>query len=191
MTAAHRLVAGPGRRGPELVDEVLAHHRARLLDYADRGRADQRFVAGLAWGLYALERVDRALAGTTDRAALGFDDLPRMQPPLPPRPPREAPVRTIHRYALPIRDRVEVITRAGAQLLAIAPARDGSHRIDLWALVDTTAPGAARRIAILGTGQPAADDIRAAAHLGTVASHEGHGIWHVFDLGQEHPERVR
>lgn len=68
----------------ELVARVLAFHRARLTEIADGHREDARFTSGLAWGLYALERVDRALRGQTDAAQLGFERDPATLPNLPP-----------------------------------------------------------------------------------------------------------
>lgn len=66
-----------------LLERVLAFHRARLRDIADGNREDQRFCSGVAWGLYALERVDRALRGQTDAVLLGFEPQPPNVPPLP------------------------------------------------------------------------------------------------------------
>lgn len=73
--------------GPADVDAVsrrltVAVHRLR--EQADAQREDPWHTSGIAWGLHALERVDRALRGATDPAWLGLPAGPPTPPPTPP-----------------------------------------------------------------------------------------------------------
>jgi hypothetical protein len=73
---------------PDRLATDLHHQRVRLVQLADAERACPWFTAGIAWGLYALERVARALRGITDPGQLGLTT-----PPAAPLPPRRAPRR--------------------------------------------------------------------------------------------------
>lgn len=172
----------PPERG--VVDEVLDAHVRRLRRYAEESAGDARFVSGVAWGLWALERAARAVRGITDPTALGLTDEPRYRHQLPHPPPEVPAVRTIHRYQLPVAEHPELDLPVGSTVLHIAPSRSPLDRIDLWAIVDAdpAAPVDRYRFAVVGTGHPLPKGVDQRDHLGTVSSHSGRGVWHVFLL---------
>lgn len=88
----------------------------------------------------------------------------------------------IYRYTLPVEDFTVLHLPAGAEVLSVAPARDGSVSIDMWAWVDRDAPEEPRGFHVLGTGNPAPDRQTLGRFVGTVALLEGTFIGHVFEV---------
>jgi len=60
----------------DFVGEVAEFHKARLEKIAAEWRDDPRAVTGLTQGIYALERVLRALNEETDPILLGLEQPP-------------------------------------------------------------------------------------------------------------------
>lgn len=86
---------------------------------------------------------------------------------------------TIWRFALPITDRPTVKMPVGAAVLSVGPPRGSADELDLWVTVD---PAETMRehcqFLVVGTGHPLPDD--AARFVGTVVTHGGTLVWHVF-----------
>lgn len=85
----------------------------------------------------------------------------------------------IYRYALQVDDFPEIIMPRGAQVLSVAPDRGGQVQIDLWALVDPTAPLEPRKFCVIGTGNLIRTDL--GRFIGTVSLLKGNFIGHVFE----------
>lgn len=68
------------------VGRALTVQIHRLREQADAQREDPRFASGVAWGLYALDRVARAGEGCTDPVVLGLAPRAPAPPPIPGRP---------------------------------------------------------------------------------------------------------
>lgn len=87
--------------------------------------------------------------------------------------------RTIWKYSLEIMDEQRVYPPRGARLLSVQP--QGDHPV-IWALVDSYEPrgGEWWDVFIVGTGNPADHLPADAAFLGTVQTHGGSLVWHVF-----------
>lgn len=85
---------------------------------------------------------------------------------------------TIWKYDLEIDDRQIVEMPEGAELLSVQMQRD---RLRLWALVDPIAHKVAHNIIVHGTGHPVGD---VGLFIGTVQTHGGQLVWHVFDGGE-------
>lgn len=99
---------------------------------------------------------------------------------------------TVWRFQLPLADRTKLKMPAGAILLSVGPFRQPSGNdgyfgqnqpIDLWAVVDPTAPTEERTFFVVGTGHPMPKD--AGTYVGTTHSHSGALIWHVFEAKAE------
>lgn len=95
-------------------------------------------------------------------------------------------MKTIHRYELKITDRPKVAMPLGAEVLS-APPDPRSHRpiesrIEIWARVDDTQPLETREFLIIGTGNYVPDDC--GPFIGTVITHGGTGVWHVFEVAE-------
>jgi hypothetical protein len=91
--------------------------------------------------------------------------------------------KVIFRYRLDIADNPKVDLPAGAEVLSVGPPRDGADLLDLWALVHGDSHirlTSAREFRIFGTGHPMPDD--PGRFVGTVPTHEGRFIWHVFEV---------
>ncbi len=56
----------------EALSRVVQLQQLRLAEQADAERECAWFTAGVAWGLYSLERIARALRDVTDPVALGL-----------------------------------------------------------------------------------------------------------------------
>lgn len=86
----------------------------------------------------------------------------------------------IYRFTLPVLDGQVLSIHAGAQILSVAPTRDGSSdRIDLWASTyPNDLPRSGRWIHIAGTGHP----LPTGRFIGTVVTPAGL-VWHVFEGG--------
>lgn len=88
-------------------------------------------------------------------------------------------MKTIYRYQLAITDRPVVDMPGGAVVLPVPPSVRNQDRIEVWALVDTERPPVARGFLVVGTGHPMPE-----VHgpfLGTVVTHGGAFVWHVFE----------
>jgi hypothetical protein len=89
----------------------------------------------------------------------------------------------IWRFALPLIDAPTLHLPAGARVLSVGPARGpemySNDGLDVWALVDPTATREPRSFRVVGTGNPMPTD--AGKFVGTVPSHGGSLIWHVFE----------
>ena len=96
-------------------------------------------------------------------------------------------MQTVWRFPLKFQDSQTISMPAGAKLLHVK-FRNG--QVEIWALVDTTAPYVKRLIAIRGTGQPFEYDKKPGTllypkHVGTVFTENDELVFHVFDLGTE------
>ena len=101
-------------------------------------------------------------------------------------------MRTIYKYELRITDQQEITIFRDAKLLHVASQAVEKHGPDgygqwtqlcLWASVDPYARQVRRRIAIVGTGNPAPEIGPAhAQYIGT--AHCPPFVWHVFDGGE-------
>lgn len=89
-------------------------------------------------------------------------------------------MKTIHRYELPIMDRVPLSMPAGALVLPSPPNPRTNTAIEIWAEVGTDQPPELREFRIIGTGNPVPDDC--AQFVGTVFTHGGQSAWHVFEV---------
>jgi hypothetical protein len=89
------------------------------------------------------------------------------------------PNNRIYRYPLPIQDRIRISLPNGAEILTVGPPRDGSATLDMWAMVNPDNDPETREFQIVGTGHPI--DENTGRYIGTVPSHGGVFIWHVFD----------
>lgn len=93
-------------------------------------------------------------------------------------------MKTIYRYQVPVADRLTVQMPAGATVLSVRPSRGRlDDQLDVWAVVDTSAPDEARELLVVGTGNPLPDDV--GAFVGTVLTHGGVFVWHVFEAAPE------
>lgn len=97
---------------------------------------------------------------------------------------------TIWRFPLPITDMPTLNLPAGSKVLSVGPPRGpelySNDGMDLWALVDPTAAPEPRSFRVVGTGNPMPPD--AGRFVGTVPSHGGALIWHVFEAASSSPE---
>lgn len=86
---------------------------------------------------------------------------------------------TIFRYRLPIEDAPTILMAEWAEVVSVGPPRDGSDELDLWAIVDPRNPSEPRGFRVVGTGGPIPPD--SDRFIGTVATHSGALVWHVFE----------
>jgi len=89
-------------------------------------------------------------------------------------------MQTIYKYSLDVDDLTVIAMPRGARILCLQ-TQNGEPQI--WALVNSTAPKVKRKIAVRGTGHPA-DEVSAAAYIGTFQMHGGALVFHVFDRGE-------
>lgn len=88
--------------------------------------------------------------------------------------------RTIWRFPLEITDRPTLEMPNGSNVLSVGPPRGRDDVLDLWAAVDSsTAAREERHFRIVGTGNPMPED--ALWFVGTVVTHGGALVWHVFE----------
>lgn len=91
--------------------------------------------------------------------------------------------RYVYRYELPLTWRPQILLPQGARVLSVGPPRDGRVTLDLWALIDpqndTMMGRQARQFRVVGTGHPLPED--AGLFVGSVTSHDGQLVWHVFE----------
>jgi hypothetical protein len=88
-------------------------------------------------------------------------------------------IQRIYRYRLPITDAPAIELPIGAQVLSVGPPRDGRDELDLWALVDPDQVAIRTEFRIVGAGNPVPYDC--GRFIGTVPTHGGQLIWHVFE----------
>lgn len=88
-------------------------------------------------------------------------------------------MRYVYRYELAITDRPRILLPEGAQVLSVGPPRGGRDGLDLWALVDPGNGMEPCEFRIIGTGHPVPDD--AGRFVGSVTTHDGQLVWHVFE----------
>ena len=88
--------------------------------------------------------------------------------------------KTVWKFPLTVTDVQEVLMPTGAQFLHVDVQVPNAYEREftLWALVDPQAPKVARRIVVVGTGNPAPDDADGAEFVGTVM--DDPFVWHVF-----------
>lgn len=82
--------------------------------------------------------------------------------------------RTIWKSTLKVADVQEIEVPAGAEFLCV---REQHEQICVWFRCDPDSPKESRKIAIVGTGNPAPADGR---YLGTASLHGGQLMFHVF-----------
>lgn len=87
---------------------------------------------------------------------------------------------TIYKYALPVEDSATISMPRGARILCVQTQYSEPQ---IWAVVDSTAPKVARKLAVRGTGHDAAG-LYSGAYVGTFQMHGGALVFHVFDLGE-------
>jgi len=91
---------------------------------------------------------------------------------------------TVWKYDLAVTDVQEVMMPSGAALLHVGIQHPNEGRlrwIQLWAWVDREEPTCSRRIAVVGTGNPA-PPMNEARYVGSVQ--DGPFVWHIFDGGE-------
>ncbi len=89
-------------------------------------------------------------------------------------------MKVIYKYPLEIRDNQTIAMPGGAQILSIQV--QDIKDIYIWALVDDEAREEDRHFRIFGTGVELDLEDVASRHVGTVQTHSGGFVWHVFEL---------
>ena len=86
---------------------------------------------------------------------------------------------TIYKHQLKITDRQNVSMPFGAELLSVQVQH---NEVCLWAKVESNNHPQDRTIEIFGTGNPIYEDMGVSRKfIGTVQTHEGALVWHVFE----------
>src|SRR6476661_7160844 len=97
-------------------------------------------------------------------------------------------MKTIFKFPiLKVDDIVEIEMPKGAQIISVqcaASLAPNSDKPAIWAIVDTEAPKAKRRIRIAGTGHPLESQANAYTFIGTLQLYSGRLVFHFFDLGE-------
>lgn len=88
-------------------------------------------------------------------------------------------MKTIYRYVLVIEDEQDVNMPFGHRILSVKRHREHPSRLEMWALVDTDTPSTVKKISIRGTGHPMQGN--EGQFIGTVQTHDGMFVWHVFE----------
>lgn len=88
-------------------------------------------------------------------------------------------MKTIYKFHLFIDDDANIVMPVGAQIIAVQGQWDSPQ---LWAMVDTNAPEEVRTFCVYGTGHPLPED--PGTYIGTVQTHGGRFVWHVFELAR-------
>ena len=89
---------------------------------------------------------------------------------------------TIHKYSIPIEDRMFLELPAGAKILTVQVQTECPQ---IWALVDTEQPLEARFFRMVGTGHPITEDILSLSYIGTFQLQGGGLIFHLFEIPEE------
>ncbi len=87
---------------------------------------------------------------------------------------------TIWKFPLKIVEAQTLEMPQGARLLSVQGQNDVPT---LWAMVDPTSSTVSRTIHLVGTGSYGTDEATM-PHVGTVQTHGGQLVWHVFDGGE-------
>lgn len=87
-------------------------------------------------------------------------------------------MRTIYKYPLDITDAQTVQMPKSAAVLSVGVQ---GHTVYVWAAVDTDEPLVGRHFRIAGTGNPFGWRAPSLRFIGTVMTHGGHLVWHVFE----------
>ena len=87
----------------------------------------------------------------------------------------------IWRFELPITDRPRIEMPRGARVLPAPPNVRNRDTIEFWSEVDPDAPMEVREFRVVGTGNPMPDDC--GPFIGTVITHVGMFVWHVYEAG--------
>ena len=93
-------------------------------------------------------------------------------------------MKTIWKFILPLRGQISLALPQGALILSVQNQRE---QVCLWVVVDPRAPFEPRHFEIVGTGQRITDPERL-RFIGTVQTHVGDFVWHVFEV---HPVEGR
>ena len=88
---------------------------------------------------------------------------------------------TIWKFPVEAVDVVRITMPQNSKLLHIGTQPPGSRDAYVWALVDTELPPASRRLAIIGTGNPALH-VHGYPYVGTFMLYDE--VFHAFDLGE-------
>jgi hypothetical protein len=88
-------------------------------------------------------------------------------------------LKSIWRFELDITDETELHMPKGAQILTVQ-RRENAGRLDMWALVDPTAPQEPRTFRVIGTGHPI-PDVDALTYYATAQVAGGQLVFHVFE----------
>lgn len=92
-------------------------------------------------------------------------------------------MKTIYRYELELTDRPILHMPLGAEILDAPPNPRSQNRIEIWARVDNTQPLETREFMIIGTGNWMPDTC--GRFIGTVVTHGGSAVWHIFEAAGE------
>lgn len=84
----------------------------------------------------------------------------------------------IHKQRLEITDRQAILMPKGAEILSVANQLES---VCIWYKCDPDAEKVSRRFAVVGTGH-LIDDRYHYKFIGTVLTHGGMLVWHVFEL---------
>lgn len=90
-------------------------------------------------------------------------------------------MRSVYRYPLQLVDEQEIELPDGAEILSIQRREGRVDAVDLWALVDPSAPPVKRRFHVVGTGHKV---LFRGRFLATVQIHHGQLVFHVFESTQ-------
>ncbi len=87
-------------------------------------------------------------------------------------------MKTIWKFPLIVAQVQDIAIPAGARILTVQTQAD---HVCLWALVESDAPKVTRRIAVIGTGNPAPDwgDLK---YIATFQLHGGALVFHAFEI---------
>ena len=88
---------------------------------------------------------------------------------------RRADEARVYKYPIKIDDGVLLDMPAGAEVVHVGLQNDV---VCLWAIVDPSAEPEPRMFFVVGTGHPIPGE--AGRHVGTVPTHGGKYVWHVF-----------
>ena len=87
-------------------------------------------------------------------------------------------MKTIYKYPLKLEGFQEISIPMGAELLTVLEQNDFPV---VYFRVDPTRENFYLEIRILGTGQPTEDDyLENSTYLGTITTHSGRFVWHIF-----------
>lgn len=85
-------------------------------------------------------------------------------------------MKRIYKYELKLTDIQVIAMPEGAEILSV---QQQGENLQLWALVDVSMPDVQRKIRIIGTGNPVANEIL--VHISTFQMHGGALVFHAFE----------